>query len=123
SNQEDTYEIEMKYLEILRELRGRQIKMIVMVSDYVTQAAARPYAFATWVPDAMLIRSVSAPVRSPLDVVADDGQPLIPEDAKMRVRNRMGLPDPNMPRPSPPPSQAPQPPPGAQSDVKTFEPK
>jgi len=56
-----------------------------------------------------MVRNMPPPLTSPLDVNDDKGQPLIPPDARQRVRGRLGLPE--LPVP---PSHQPAAPPAAQ---------
>lgn len=106
--QEDSYEVEVRYLELMRELYGRRFKTMLLLTDALGQTAARSPATWLWLPPGQLVRTVPVPIGSPFDVKTDDGQPLIAEDAKERVRSRMGLTQPGT-RPSQPPTETPAP--------------
>lgn len=92
--QEDSYEIEVKYLDLIRELRGRQVVQLMIVHDLLAQAAVRPPGATLWLPPVNIARGAPLPVRGPLDVTDPDGLPLILNDARERVRQRAALPTP-----------------------------
>jgi hypothetical protein len=103
SLQEETYEVQMKYMDLLREdKQDRRNRQLQLLGDYLTQAALRPPMAALWLPPAHL------PVLGLLDIPDPEGQPLVPADAKDRVRTRMGLP-PLAAGDQPPPPPTPDP--------------
>ena len=65
----------------------------MLLTDYLAQAAQRSPGTFLWLPPWIMIRNMPPPLTSPLDVNDDKGQPLIPPDARMRVRGRLGLPE------------------------------
>jgi hypothetical protein len=85
--QEETYEIYLKYLNLLSEDKQLQGEtQLLVLQDYLAQAAVRPLMSFLWLPPAYFV------VIGPLDIPDHDGLPLIPLDAKNRVRSRLGLP-------------------------------
>ena len=90
--QEDTYEVQLKYLGLVRELMGRDLRNLLIEQDYLTQALVRPPTVVPYLPSPYLVRNVELPLVTPLDGDDPEGVPLIAYDAKDRVRNRLNLP-------------------------------
>ena len=101
--QEDAYEVELKYLDLIKELRGRRILQMVLLADYLAQAAVRPPGVTLYIPPANLARNLALPILSPFEVPDPEGKPLIGPDARDRVRSRMGVASPT-PTPAPTPA-------------------
>lgn len=95
--QEDTYEMYMKYINLLSEDKQyRQTQHLLLVLDYLTQATLRPPLSVMWLPPVDMV------VLGWLDFPDHEGQPLIPLDAVNRVRSRLGLPMRGIPETPPP---------------------
>jgi hypothetical protein len=90
--QEDTYEVELKYQGLVRELMGRDLRRLLIEQDYLTQALVRPPAVVPYLPSPYLNRDLELPLLTPFDGEDPDGVPLVQYDAKDRVRNRLNLP-------------------------------
>jgi hypothetical protein len=90
--QEDTYEVELRYLGLVRELMGRDLRRLLIEEDYLTQALVRPPTLVPYLPSPYLVRQIELPLVTPLDGDDPEGVPLIKYDAKDRVRNRLNLP-------------------------------
>src|SRR5207244_2759523 len=86
--QEDGYEAQLNYLELAQEARGRRLKPLLILQDYLAQAATRPPGIPLWLPSILIHRSTPVPFLGPLDGLDKRGRPLIPPDARMRVRQR-----------------------------------
>ena len=92
SQQEDTYEILLKYNDLVYLQRGKLIKELMLVQDYITHVASTPFNCGVWSPRSYFARGVQMELNTPLDG-------LIGEDAIMSTRNRFKLP---VPRPEMP---------------------
>jgi hypothetical protein len=103
--QEDTCEIEIKYLELVEYLYGKRVKQLLLVGDYLTQAAIRLPLSVTWLPPVTLVRDNQPTIVTPFSGSDEQKVPLIPDDVRGVVRNRMGLSSP-MPV-EPPPTEKP----------------
>jgi hypothetical protein len=90
--QEDTYEVELKYQGLVRELMGRDLRRLLIEQDYLTQALVRPPLVVPYLPSPYLTRDLELPLVTPFDGDDPDGMPLVQFDAKDRVRNRLNLP-------------------------------
>jgi hypothetical protein len=102
--QEDTYEVQLKYLGLMRELVGKDVERLLVEQNYLTQALVRPPIFVPYLPSPYLIRDLELPFVTAFDGEDSQGVPLIQDDAKDRVRNRLNLP-PLEPREPPSPSR------------------
>ncbi len=98
--QEDTYEVELKYLGLVREIMGKDLQRLLIEQDYLTQAVVRPPTLVPYLPSVYLIRELELPFVTPFDGEDSEGVPLIQDDAKDRVRNRLNLPSLQPPAPS-----------------------
>ena len=105
--EEDTYEVQLKYLGLLRELVGKDVQRLLVEENYLTQALVRPPIFVPYLPSPYLVRDLELPFTTAFDGEDSEGVPLVQDDAKERVRNRLSLP-PLEPR-EPPPSSRPVP--------------
>jgi hypothetical protein len=90
--QEDSFEIAIKYLEIVSELYEKPFRQLLILDNYMAQAASPTAGMRTWLPPAFLSRRVPLGFATPLDGEDDEGQPIIGEAAKYRFRDRLGLP-------------------------------
>jgi hypothetical protein len=102
--QEDTYEVELKYLGLVREIMGKDLQRLLIEQDYLTQAVVRPPTLVPYLPSVYLVRELELPFMTPFDGEDNEGVPLIQDDAKDRVRNRLNLPS---LQPREPPAPAP----------------
>ncbi|HZT80543.1 MAG TPA: hypothetical protein VFA26_09980, partial [Gemmataceae bacterium] len=102
--QEEAFEIQHKYLELYRDLYGRQLKQRLALLALLGQAAGAPPAAPEWLPLSSLARPQLAPdleLRGPLDDV-------ISEQAAHTVKLRLGIIKPQGPPPGMmPPGMAP----------------
>ncbi len=109
SVQEDTYEIELKYLNLAGQWLGPSLKQLYVETDYLTQALFRPPGVVLWVPSYQLAQRVPPPVVSPLEMLTPeereklqpDEKGLISAEIKGQVRSRLGLPSLTPPRAPP----------------------
>jgi hypothetical protein len=104
--QEDTYEVELKYLNLVREIAGKDLQQVYVAQYYLGQALARLPVVVPFVYSSSQIREADLPLLTPFDGVDEEGVPLIPYDAKDRVRNRMNLPQIPQKEETPPPPKA-----------------
>jgi len=99
--QEDTYEVELKYLGLVREIMGKDLQQVYLAQYCLSQALARsptilPYpSFSS----SYQSREVEVPLVGPFDGLDEEGVPLLQYDAKDRVRNRLSLPQLEPPQP------------------------
>src|SRR5439155_7209787 len=100
SNQEESFEAQLRYLELAQEARRQRLKPLLVVQDYLAQFALRPPSIPLWLPPAQLVRTMQIPIVGPLDVLDARGNPLIRPDARERVRSRLGM---LSPQPAAPP--------------------
>src|SRR5205085_2802496 len=90
--QEDIYELQLKYLRLISELRGTQLKRAGMLLTYLTGASTRAAGAADWL---LLAQRESSPgvamfpVAGPLDGLDPDGQPWISEMHRNAVKSRL----------------------------------
>jgi hypothetical protein len=92
SVQEDTYEVELKYLGLVREVQGKDFQQLFAAQYYLGQALARSPAVMPFPASSSPIRESDLRLVTPFDGVDAEGVPLIDFDAKDRVRNRLNLP-------------------------------
>jgi hypothetical protein len=97
--QEDTYEAELKYLGLIREIMGKELQQVYLAQYCLGQALAQSPVILPY-PQS---REVEVPLAGPFDGVDEEGVPLIQDDAKDRVRNRLSLPPLVQPQTSEPP--------------------
>jgi hypothetical protein len=100
--QEDSYETQYKYLELAQEVRGRRVKPLAVVQDHLGQAALRPPGAPQWLPPVQLARGVPVGFVGPLEGLDRRGYPLLRPDARQRVRQRLGIVDPEPQAQAPP---------------------
>jgi hypothetical protein len=89
--QEDTFEIVVKYLDLVRERYGRDFRELMVVQDLLAQGAVRPPLAATWMPSFSLMRDAPLGIVSPLDRKDKDGYPFISSMAMSHVNERLGF--------------------------------
>jgi hypothetical protein len=90
--QEDTYEVQLKYQGLVREILGKDLQQVYLAQYYLGQALARSPVMVPYLNLSAQIREAELPLASPFDGVDDEGVPLLQDDAKDRVRNRLNLP-------------------------------
>jgi hypothetical protein len=90
STRDDTFDIDLKYIELVRGLYGRRFKEYLVMTDFLGQAASRPLGVAWYAPPASLVRGLPIPLKTPLDDMdPNTNQPLyLPRDF---VNNRQKL--------------------------------
>lgn len=107
TSQEDTYDLEMKYMDLVTEVRAGRILPARTAVGVVSAGAS---AGAVWnIPAELLGYTGSPRVRGPFDGVDESGQPLVGAEAKRIVNSRRGI----MAVPTAAPAQAPALVPGA----------
>jgi hypothetical protein len=120
--QEDMYETEVRYLSLVREHRGAQLRPPVVAAGVLSQGlSALPGAAFPGRPALGLLyglvtdqRSLPLPVLGPLDGVDASGQPWIAPDVVITVRGRLNMDEVAAAPPTGGPPQAqPRPPPQA----------
>src|SRR5205814_4067262 len=99
-----------KYQGLLREILGKDVQRLLIELHYLSQALVRPPTFVPYLPSPYLARDLELPFATPFDAVDNEGMPLIEDDAKDRVRNRLNL-----------PSLEPKPPPAAPTPHRASE--
>jgi hypothetical protein len=67
STRDDTFDIDLKYTELVRGLYGRRYKEYLVMADFLGQAASRPLGVAWYAPPASLVRGLPIPLVTPLD--------------------------------------------------------
>src|SRR5262249_53506191 len=80
--QEDSYESQVRYLELAQEARGRRVKPLLILGDYLTHAAMVPPSVPVWMPTPLLTRAAPVPFLGPLDGNDNQGMPLIRPDTQ-----------------------------------------
>lgn len=95
--QDETYERQLAYQQLVQELHGTELKQLLVLQDFLAQAAFRPAGVTLWLPPAQLLPRRILPaflVRGPFDNMVDEnGQPLVSAETIHRWRSRMGLAD------------------------------
>jgi hypothetical protein len=89
--QEDSYVFQHQYKHSIQELKGIFFKQLVVLADYLGQAATRTPGVASWQPPPQLSRRLHAQLIGPLDDRDRQGKPLIGQDAVTSARQRLGL--------------------------------
>jgi hypothetical protein len=82
---------------------GKDLQRLLIEQDYLTQVLVRPPTVVPYLPSVYLVRELELPFVTPFDGEDNEGVPLIQDDAKDRVRNRLNLPS-LQPRESPAPA-------------------
>jgi hypothetical protein len=101
--QEETCEIEMKYLDLVQQLYGKRLKEFMVLQDLLVQGTAHPPLALGWLRPTTLARDIQPAVVTPFTAVDDEQVPLIPDDVRAQVRSRKVLPG------APPPPETPTP--------------
>jgi hypothetical protein len=92
--QEQTFEIQLRYVNLYSQLNGRTFKaqvtrMLLMPSLNPPGAGVCPVGLANWVPP-LIVKDWNNPLLGgPFDGYDDEGQPLIGDMARMQVLNRL----------------------------------
>jgi hypothetical protein len=84
---EDTRELQLKYWKALQQVRGNEFKQLLVLQDFLTQAAGPRAGSTFWLPSVHLVPARKLPVpfvAGPLDTILDDGP-----KAQQRVRSQM----------------------------------
>jgi hypothetical protein len=102
--QEDTYEVELKYLNLVREIEGSYLQQVFLAQYYLGQVLARAPAMVPYIVSSRA-RDAELHLVTPFDGVDEEGSPLVGYEAKDRVRNRLNLP-PRQKEHTPPPPKA-----------------
>jgi len=89
--QEDTFEIVVKYLDLIRQLHGKRLRVLLLAQDVLGRGAMGSPVGATLIASPILGREMPLPVVTPMDRLDEHGQPLISDQAKSTVYERMGL--------------------------------
>src|SRR5262249_22584986 len=74
--EDDTGELQLKYWKALQQVRANEFKQLLVLQDFLTQAAAPRGGSAFWLPSVHLVPARKLPVpfvAGPLDAVLDDG--------------------------------------------------
>jgi hypothetical protein len=92
--QELVYKNQLEYLKLVQDLRGSDVKSLLVLQDCLGQAALRPPGMPLWLPSANLLRpsALPPPVKGPFD-----GR--ISTSVAYRVHTDRGLPVPDWARP------------------------
>jgi hypothetical protein len=120
AQQEDTYEAALKYVDLVVDRRGKRLKELLLLQDYLAHVASTPFGSAVWVPQSYFPRLVPPNVLTPIDQPDSKGEPLISQNNMISVRSRLQLPitlirpppEMTMELPSSPPTPPPAPPSG-----------
>jgi hypothetical protein len=89
--QEGTFEIGIKYLDIFRELYDKPYRQILVLEDYLAQAASCSPVMISWLPPAMVYRRTPLGYATPFEGVDDDGELIVGEAARNRYKDRIGM--------------------------------
>jgi hypothetical protein len=116
STQEEVYESELHYIDLVRDHRGDQLRPFLAFQGLATAAAASATGIASPGPAATGLayqlltdpRALPIPVLGPLDVPDNNGVPWIRPDTARTVRQRLNLEEPPA---EPKPAASPAPPP------------
>jgi hypothetical protein len=92
--QEDSAETAYKYMELVRDINGKQFKELMIFIDFLAQEGLRPPVPLPWLPPAVLARDVTPTIAFPFDGRDPEGTLIISHEAKHRTRTRLGLPNP-----------------------------
>jgi hypothetical protein len=95
--QNETYERQVAYQQLVQELYGTEFKQLLVLQDFLAQLALRPAGVPLWLPPAQLLPRRTLPasiVQGPFDNMVDEkGQPVILAETIHQWRLRMGLAD------------------------------
>jgi len=89
--QEDTFEVVVKYLDLIKQLHGKRLRALLLAQDVLGRGAMGSPVGATLIAAPILGRDMPLPVVTPVDRVDEHGLPLISDQAKSNVWSRMGL--------------------------------
>ena len=125
TQQEDIYEYVLRYLDLVQEFHGKRLKELLIVQDFLMQAANRPPAPVGWLPPTYFFPQMHPNVVTALDGEDKQGQPFVSISAIATVRGRMHVP---MPAPGTPPPTPVKPrmemlPPGESLEIKAPQKK
>jgi hypothetical protein len=102
----DTYEVQLNYVTIIQDLRGRLFKNLLVTQHFLGQGAAPAGAARGWsaLTHLVLLNQMPMPEVNPeterrFDTPGPDGEPMIPEDVIREVKVRRGLMKPRQPTP------------------------
>lgn len=84
--QQDTYEIQNKYLKLVDELRGPTVRRLLLIEDILGQAALRGPGETFWRPPVHWMKDYPLILNGPFDGVDKEGKPLIFDYVVGRVR-------------------------------------
>ncbi|TMQ35656.1 MAG: hypothetical protein E6K70_01020 [Planctomycetota bacterium] len=91
NQQEDMFENVIHYVELMDRAHGEQIKGLLLFLDYLGQAGFRPPAIVGYLPPVLFPRENHPIILTPLDSLDAGGQPLISQEARMTVLQRMKM--------------------------------
>ena len=94
ANQEELYEIVVKYLDLVQRERGDRLKQLALLVDFLTQGACRPPLATVWLPPVYFIREMRINVVTPLDINDSTGRPLFNSLSMEQIRQRLRAPMP-----------------------------
>jgi hypothetical protein len=92
STQDDAFDINLKYIELVRNLHGRRIKEISAIADYLGQRAGRAVGELFWQPPVALVRGLPPGILTPLDGTDSNGNLLIGWRVRMQNKDKLGFP-------------------------------
>jgi hypothetical protein len=95
--QEESFETELEYLKLVRDLRGKRYKELLVMADYLTQVAFMPPLSVMPMPSPLVVRDTMPNFRGPLDGTGPRDSVINP-DIQLQVLRREGL-VPNQPAP------------------------
>jgi hypothetical protein len=90
--QEDTYEFELRYRELVQSLYGARLKQIAMAQNMLTQMATGLQSGLMWLPPPLAARDLQVGIDSPVGGKDERGMELVPMTVKEQVRERLHLP-------------------------------
>ena len=95
SQQEDTFEVQIKYEKLVRELFGKRLKdsatVVYFIEKCLAQVTGGTVLCTILVPPPFLLAGLPPVVETAFDAPAPDGSPLIREEVKNQVRSRFGM--------------------------------
>jgi hypothetical protein len=92
--QEDSYEIAMQARQVFLDLYGKRLRELLVLGDFLGQAANRPASPLPWCPSVIAARDYYLEVATALDGKTAEGASIIDISSKFQARSRMGLPPP-----------------------------
>src|SRR5262249_37736715 len=85
---------QLKYMNLFQELNGSTLKRLLILEDYLAQAANRPPASPLWLPPVQLLNAFPLPLKGPFDDLDAEGVPFISQVAISISRSRLNIADP-----------------------------